>query len=899
MLSHLRAPLTRLRELLRRRSRAAAEQDEEFSFHLEMETAENMRRGMNEAAARRAAALRFGGTQRFREETNDARGVVAFDNLARDTRFAIRRLRRAPAFAMGVIATLGIGIGAAAGIGTMVYDVLLRDLPYKKPDQLVRVGFITDGIGVTGDLQSAATYFHFAKSARSFSELGAYSTSDAFAITDADTPERVTVALVTPSVLTLLGARPMLGQLFERGDTSWYGARHPILISQNLWQRRYGADPSIIGRAIRFDHGERTVIGVLPRSFAFPTASVEIFYPTAVPVNPPQITSRYFNVIGRLREGFSPSSAQLELNALIPSLSERFPEITRDMLRQSRAHVAVETLRAATVAPVHAQFVLLGVLVAIVLLIATTNVLDLFLLRTERASQEIAIALSLGATRAAVVQRFVMEGLVLGLLSAVVALPATALALATKFGFTEREIPRLNEVALNRDTVALVLGCAVVIGAAVGLIALTRTGTGGLEHLRGGPSTSGRTWRRTQNGLVSFQVAIALMLLVAAALLGRSFWNLSKASIGFDPTNAMTFQVSLPWGPDGYTSYGKVAAFHAKLIEQLEALPEIKSVGVALRLPLANRGLPNLDVQIQAGDDRKRPIVAAVFNMASPEYFRTMRIPLRAGRSFRSGDLRGTPAVIVSERVATSLFGTTHVVGRIIRRLRDDTPPTTFTIVAVVGDVQWERIEDGEVPMVYFPLLRDADGLPADSNPLQYLPMVVQYAVGGTQLPTFPAIQRMLKQLDPRVPAANVRTLGSVVDDATARVRLTMLLMATAGAAALLLAVIGVYSVIGYAANARVREFGIRLALGAAPARLGGMIMGDGLKLVGIGTFAGLMAALGATRLLRALLYQVKVTSFAEFGIATVLLAVATLLATLVPAWRAARTNPGVVLRGE
>jgi predicted permease len=389
------------------------------------------------------------------------------------------------------------------------------------------------------------------------------------------------------------------------------------------------------------------------------------------------------------------------------------------------------------------------------------------------------------------------------------------------------------------------------------------------------------------------------MLLVAAALLGRSFWNLSKARIGFDPTNAMTFQVSLPWGPDGYASYGKVAAFHAKLIEQLEALPEIKSVGVALRLPLANRGLPNLDVQIQAGDDRKRPIVAAVFNMASPEYFRTMRIPLRAGRSFRSGDLRGTPAVIVSERVATSLFGTTHVVGRIIRRLRDDTPPTTFTIVAVVGDVQWERIEDGEVPMVYFPLLRDADGLPADSNPLQYLPMVVQYAVGGTQLPTFPAIQRMLKQLDPRVPAANVRTLGSVVDDATARVRLTMLLMATAGAAALLLAVIGVYSVIGYAANARVREFGIRLALGAAPARLGGMVMGDGLTLVGIGTFAGLMAALGATRFLRALLYQVKVTSFAEFGIATVLLVVATLLATLVPARRAARTNPAVVLRGE
>src|SRR5207248_3051877 len=205
--------------------------------------------------ARRAALLRFGGTQRFREETRDASGVVALDNLARDARFAVRRLRRAPAFATGVIATLGIGIGAAVGVGTIVYDVLLRDLPYDKPQQLVRVGFFTDGMGITGDLHSAATFLYLAQTARSVAELGAYTTSDGFAIIDGDAPERVTAALMTPSVLTLLGARPILGQLFEPGDTSWYGARHPILISENLWRRRYGADRSIIGREIHFDHG--------------------------------------------------------------------------------------------------------------------------------------------------------------------------------------------------------------------------------------------------------------------------------------------------------------------------------------------------------------------------------------------------------------------------------------------------------------------------------------------------------------------------------------------------------------------------------------------------------------------------------------------------------------------
>jgi predicted permease len=886
--------------LFRRRSRAAAEQDEEFAFHLEMETTENIRRGMSEAEARRAALLRFGGMQRFREETSAARGVVALDNLARDTRFAVRRLRRAPGFAIGVIATLGIGIGAWAGIGSIVYGVLLRDLPYDKPDQLVRVGFITDGVATTGDLHSAASYFHFAKSARSFTELGAYSINDGFNITDGDAPERVTVALMTPSTLTLLGVRPLFGQLLEPNDTAWSNPRAAILISENLWRRRYGADSSIIGRRVYFDHGSRVVVGILPRSFAFPSPSVDVFYPAAISVTPPQITSRYFSVIGRLRDGVNPASAAAELNELIPSLSERFPAITPDMLRHSRARISVESLKAATVASVRPQLVLLGVMVAVVLLIATTNVINLFVLRTERASQEISIALSLGATRVAVAQRFVMEGIVLGTASAIVALPAAALALSTKFGFTEREIPRLHEVSFTWHTVALVLGCAVLIGACVGLIALTRVEMAALfDRLRAPRSTSTGTWRRAQNGLVVFQVAVALVLLVAAGLLGRSFWNLRHAKLGFAPENAMAFQVSLPWGPDGYVSYGKAAAFHAKVLDRVAALPGVSSVGVALRLPLASRGAPILDVQLHANGDPGRPTVAAAFNVASAGYFHTMGIPLRAGRSFQSGDLRDTPAVVVSQRLAMNLFGTTDVIGRHINRTQEGSPPTALRIAGVVGDVHWDRIEDGYVPMVYSPLLRDGDGLPADSNPLRYQPMSMQYSIRGTQLPSLATIQAIVKELDPRVPATRFRTLRGLVDEATARVRLTMLLIAIAGIAALLLGVIGVYSVVAYAAKGRVREFGIRLALGAAPTRVGSMVLGDGLRLVGLGTFAGLVAALGAARFLRALLYEVKPTSLAEFAVATVLLVVVSVFATLLPARRAARTHPAVVLRGE
>ncbi len=894
------ALLARLRMFFRRGSRFAAEQDEEFSFHLEMAAAENVRRGMNPAEARRAAMLSFGGAQRFREEAYDARDVAVLNNLARDTRFALRRLHRSPGFTTGVVATLGIGIGAVVGIGTIVYGVLLRDLPYPEPDQLMRVGFVTEGIASTGDLHSAATFFHFATAAKSFTELGGYySPGDDFNVTDGDAPEPVTVAFMTPAAFRMLGVRPMLGQLFAPGDTSWTSGRIPILMSENFWRRRYGSDPSIIGRRIDINRGERIVIGILPRSFAFPTESVDLFYPAVVPVGQPPLTARYLHVIGRLRDGVTPEAATAELDALIPALPARFGNISSDLLQQSRARVVVQPLKAATVAAVRPQLVLLGALVAIVLVVATTNVLNLFLLRTERASREIAIALSLGATRLALAQRFVIEGIVFGMASALIGLPVAALVLSTKFGFTEREIPRLHETSFGAETVVLVVGCAVVIGAAVGLIGLTRTGMAGIfDHLRASRSSMTQGWRRAQDGLAAFQIALALTLLVAAGLLGRSFWNLRNAEIGFQPNEAAMFQISLPWGPDGYTSYAKGAVFHARVLERLATLPGVASVDAALRLPLASQGAPVLAMQLRATDTDEQPIVAAAGNMASPEYFHTIGIPLRAGRSFEPGDLRGTPAVVISERLAHQLFGTAPALGRRITwTARPGDKPMPFTIVGVVGDVHWWRIEDGLVPMVYFPLLRDNDGLPSDSSAVPYRPTDVMYVIRGTHLPSRSVLQEIVMELDRRVPVANVQMLGTLLDDATATVRLTMLLIATASGAALLLGLIGVYSVVAYAANGRLQEFGIRLALGATPRRVGRLVLGDGVRIVAIGTIVGLAAALGTTGFLRALLYEVEPRSVTEFGSATVLLLVVTLCAAMFPAWRASRTHPAVVLR--
>jgi predicted permease len=866
-----------------------------------MQTAENIRRGMSDADARRSALLEFGGTQRYREETNDARGFVALDNLARDTRFALHRLRRAPAFSAGVIATLGIGIGVAVGIGAIVYDVLLRDLPYDRPDQLVRISVAMEDKSNTTDLLSAAVFFHFAKSAHSFTALGAYATADNFNVTDGDTPERVNVAMVLPSTLALLGVRPVLGHLFETRDSSWSDGSHriPILISEDFWRRRYGADSSIIGRQIDINRGERIVVGILPHAFAFPSPGVDLYYPMPIPVRQPQLANGFYAVIGRLRDGITPAIAQAELTTLLPSITDRFPAITSEMVQRVHPRTSVTPLKAATVAQVQAQLTLLGILVAVVLLIATSNVVNLFLLRAERAGHEIAIALSLGATRLALAQRFIIEGVVLGVASVFVALPAAALALATKFGFTEREIPRLHEVSFTAQTIIAVIGCAIVLGAIVGLAALTRVEmTGVFDRLHTSRSTASRGWRRAQHGLVAFQVGVALMLLVAAGLLGRSFWNLRGATIGFDPRDAVTFQVSLPWS--GYQTYAEQVAFHAKLSDRLAALPGVTSVGIALRVPLASHSAPFLGAQLQTEMGDVHAGVATTTNLASTDYFRTMGIPLHVGRGFRAGDFRGAPAVVLSERLATNLFGTRDVVGRLVmRRVSSTDSLIAYTVVGVAADVQWEKIEDGYVPTAYFPLLRDADGVPTDSTPLHIRPTEVQYAIRGTQLPTAATIQGILKELDRRVPAANVRTLQSLVDVATARVRLTMFLIVVTGAAALLLGVIGVYSVVAYAANGRMREFGIRIALGASPSQVGSMVFGDGLRLVTIGIIAGLIAALGTTRFLRGLLYEVQPTSVAEFAMATTLLLVVTLCATLLPARRAARTHPAVVLRGE
>jgi putative ABC transport system permease protein len=895
MTPKIRALFARIRELFAWRT-LAEEQDDEFRFHHEMEVEHNRRLGMDPARAVRAARVAFGGEQRFREETREARGVVAIDHLLRDTKLAMRRIGRARAFAAGAILTLGAGIGAAVGIGIMVYDVLLRRLPYPESDDLVRVSLSTPGLGVSGDLNSEATYTHFA-SARSFESLGSYFINDGINITDGDEAQRVTAGMVSPSVFTVLRTRALLGRVFVPADGDWTGPTIPVLISESLWDQRYGRDPNIIGRRIELNRGSRRVIGVLPRAFDFPSPGAQVWYPLSPDVENISLSYRFLNVIGRLRRGTIPAAAEAELNALIPRLPSRYPAITREMVAQSGAHVTVSSLKATMVEPVRGQLVLLGCMVIVVLLLAATNVVGLFLLRAERTARELAVAIALGATRAVLVRRFVIEGLVLGALSTTIALPVAAAVLTTKLGFGSNDIPRLHEVAFGGGAIALVIVTALFVGGAIGLTSLARSGTSGIgDALRGARATISVGWRRAQRTLVTVQMAIALALLVAAGLLGRSFENLRRASLGFDPAALTTFEVSLPM--TGYASYGESAIFNARVVDRLRALPGVTGAAVAMNLPLLGEGMPDggLRMQAVAGGGRANDGVSVRTNLASTDYFAILGIPLKRGRTFAPGDLR-TPSAILSEALAKSMFGSDDVVGQTVRivgsRRRE------FRVIGIAGNVPAARIEHGPAATVYFPILRDGDGVPMDSFPLPYVARGGHYVLRASIAPSAPTIRAIVRDLDRRVPVVGLQPVSALVDAATARVRLTLLLLAVAGAAALFLGVVGVYSVVSYAAAGRLREFGVRLALGATPRMVGLMIVREGAALATVGVIAGLCVAWMGTRFLESLLYQVSPMSGSAFAAAALLLGIVTLAATIVPARRAAHIDATAALRGD
>jgi predicted permease len=883
-----------------------ADVDDELHFHLEMRTEELVARGWGTEAARAQALAEFGDVATVRTALREIdhrlaerRGHMEWlDALARDLRFAVRRLRRQPGFAVPAAATLGLGIGATAAIFALVHAVLLRPLPYHEPDRLVAVHHVAPGFGLTDGGLSDGTYAHYRARNRAFDEMGSYF-DRVLSVTDGDTPERLRAALVTPSVFAVLRARPARGRLCH--DPAPVDPIE-VVLSHDLWVRRFGADPAVVGGTIELNRVPRAVVGVMPRGFDFPHRDTQLWFCMPVDTAEAQLRSFHQTGIARLRAGVSPERARAELQRLVPLLADAYPDVTPELLEEAKLTAVVVPLKDAMLRDVRPALVLLLCTAALVLLISWANVANLFLVRAEHRRREIAIARALGASTRDLARRLLAESTTLAAAGGALGLALAWMGVAARFGFEPGGIPRLHEVRVDGMVVGATAALSLLAGLLLGAVSLARADIAeparalSRSGIRGTPS---RAWRRAQRSLVAVQVMLALALLVASAAMVESVWRMRQLRLGFDPSDLVVFEVALPFRQ--YERYHEGAYFFHELTRRLRAVPGVTAAEAAGSVPLTPVSFVTESVAPVDAAGRPEDESAATGNAVTPGYFRTMGIPLLHGRGFRAGDLLSaeTP-VVVGAALARALWGDGDVVGRRLTLGRHQRP-APFTVVGVVGDVPGETIAGGQARMLYFPILEDLAGIPDARPAVPYYPGELIIVVRTTLSPAevLGAARRIVGELDAKVPVANLRTMEQLVARAMARTRLTAILLVIAAGTALLLGAIGVYGVVSYTVMQRIPEFGIRLALGAAPSGLRRMVLRQEGIVVAAGIAGGTLLAVATMRLVRGLLFQVSPTDPVLFAATAALVASVALVACWLPARRASRVDPVEALRAD
>lgn len=823
------------------------------------------------------------------------------ESILTAARHAFRRLLRSPAFTLTVVATLGLGIGATTAVFTLVDAVLLRPLPYADSERLVVVQHTAPGFGVEVGGQSDGTYLHYDKGNRSFQAMGAY-LENVVTLTDRDDPEQIPIALVTPSVFSILGVKPKLGRLFTEADAA-SDAPSGVLMSHEMWVSRYGSDPNIVGRTVEVNRRQREVVGVLPPGVAFPKRETRLWYAMPVEGSKAAVRNLYMGAVARLRPGVTPEAAQKDLDALVRTLPEAYPDVTPQLLSEGQFRARVVPLKEDVIGDVRPALVLLACTAAFVLLITWANVANLFLVRAERQRRDVSVERALGARGGDLARRFLGESV---LCTAAGGMLGIALALACvrwRFGMQDGQIPRLEDVRVSGGVLGAMAALSLLSGVLLGGMTLVRAGRANLAGaIKGaGRTTAGPQGMRAQRFLVSLQVALALALLIGSAMMVESFWRLRRVELGFQPRQVLAFDLSLPFRQ--YPRFQDGARFQHELIERIRAVPGVQSAAAAMEVPLTPIPEYMFEAFAAEGAAARRSILPrAAVNLVTPGYFETMKIPVVRGRGFERGDLLGeAPPVVITADLARTLFRGDDAVGQRVRLAEKKEYPA-YTVVGVAAPVPGEKLADGPAAMVYFPVTND---LQNDTTREVATPFVSREAftiVVRTSLPAsslVPSVRQMVRDLDSKVPVPRVRSLDEIVADASARTRLTTLLLLGAALGAVLLGMIGIYGIISYTVGQRTREFGVRLALGATPADVNRLVLGQGVRLALGGIAAGLVAAFALTRFLRGLLYEVSPGSPLAFtAMSAVLLAVA-LAAMYLPARRAGRIDPARTLRAE
>ena len=810
-----------------------------------------------------------------------------------------RGLVRSPAFTALAVLTLAVGIGATTAVFSLVNAILLRPLPFPEPERLVGVWHSAPGLDIEQFEHSLGTYVLYKRHARSLQGIGLYDAGSA-SLTDGASPERVTSAGATASLFSVLRATPARGRVFVEGDEH-PGAEPIVILSDALWRRRFGGDPAVVGKSLRVDGVARQVVGVMPPSFRFPEPDTELWLPVTIDEANLGIGNFNWYGIARLAPGATPETAQRELAAIVRRMPEEFPsdDITAGMMEHARFTTLVHPQRDDVVGEIQqVLWVLLGA-VGVILLIACANVANLFLVRAEARQREVAVRTALGASRGAIARTFLGETTLLALAGGLLGLLLAGAGLRALLALGPEGIPRLEEVGIDLSVLGFTLLISLLAALLCGGFAALRYGTPELvpalkEGGRGG--SPGRERHRARNLLVVAQMALALVLLVCSGLMVRSFWRLRHVDPGLEPQGVLTVRLALP--ETEYPDEAANARFATALLERVRALPAVVEAGTVTLLPLTGGGSNSAHTfeDFPLPPDAVPPIIAVRF--ATPEYFQTMGIPLLAGRTFSPVDpARPTNEIVVSAALAERFWPGKSALGRRIVQGLKQKENEWSTIVGVVGSVRDEGLQEKPFEAIYYPLRRIIPiGEEAEWVPRNFT-LVVK--VEGEPMDAAAAVREAVWGLDRNLPLAQVRTMEEVLERSTARTSFTMLLLLVAAAMAVLLGAVGNYGVISYVVSQRTREIGVRMALGAARGDVAGLVLRQGLWMALGGVAIGLVGAFALTRLLRALLFEVSPTDPATFGAVSVVLVAVALLASYLPARRAASVDPLEAIRYE
>jgi predicted permease len=822
------------------------------------------------------------------------------ETLAKHLKQILRRLRRAPLFTAITLVTLAVGVGANTAVFSVLEGVLLKPLPYSHPESLVGVWHTAPGFNIPLLPASAAMYFIYRDQGRAFQDIGLYSPGSAN-ITGVAEPEHVWTLRVTDGTLPMLGIPPMLGRWFSRADDS-PGSPDTVLLTYGFWRRKFGGDPSIVGRTIRVDGKPREVIGVMPTRFHFlDQDDPPLIEPFKFDRSKTVLGDFSYEAVARLRPGVTLADANAEVARMLPIVNESFPPppgFSTKLLEQGRIGPNVRPLKLDVVGEVGKLLWVLMGSIGMVLLIACANVANLLLVRAEGRKQELAIRVALGATSGRIAAELLLESLLLGVAGGALGLGLAYGALRALVAMAPAGLPRLREIGIDERVLLFALAASVLSSLLFGSVPVlkysgARLGTGLRES--GRALSQSREQHRARSGLVIVQVALALVLLISSGLMIRTFRALTEVNPGFaGPSEVQTFGLTIPQAE--VPEPERVVRMQEEILRNLAAIPGVSSVGLGTTIPMDGNGNLNpVWAQDRSYVDGQSPPLRH-FRFVAPGYFKTLGTPLVAGRDFTWNEIYDKrPVAMVSENLARETWGDpARALGK---RIRSSTDGDWCEVVGVVADVYDDGVDKAAPASVDWPILMRRFW---DEEPM--VRRLVAFAIRSPRAGSeslMKEVRQAVWSMDPNLPLADANTLEYLYRKSVARTSFTLVMLGVAGAMALLLSVVGVYGVIAYSVSQRRREIGIRMALGARQRELTGMFVGHGLLLTGVGVAGGLGAAFVLMRLMSSLLFKVTPVDPVAYIAASLGLVATAVLASYLPARRTASVDPIEALRAE